>query len=359
MRCGVAAGDLGGPREAALPLGRLLLEDVVEAGLAADDLPGPGDLEALGRALVGLHLRHCWLLLSVAPGSGSRVAGRCRRSSASWTGRPGSVPGLGGRLGRCVPVWLSASAFALSWAALALLVGGQHHRHVAAVELGHGLDLAHVGRPCRPPARGSAGPAPGGASPGPRNMIVTLTLWPSPRNFSTLRVLVSKSPSPILGRYFISLMAIGAALAAGLLGLLRRLVLVLAVVHDPADRRVGHGGHLDEVEVLLPGEGERLRQGLDADLGSVGADQADLPSPDPVVDPGLGVGRRRGYRGLLMSVRRFLLGKRTMGGRREADIRPATPEGRLGLRSTRTHGDLAGWGPCTDAGPASVSRLCA
>ncbi len=36
-------------------------------------------------------------------------------------------------------------------------------------------------------------------------MIVTLTLWPSPRNFSTLRVLVSKSPGPILGRYFISL----------------------------------------------------------------------------------------------------------------------------------------------------------
>ena len=39
----------------------------------------------------------------------------------------------------------------------------------------------------------------------PRNMIVTLTLLPSPRNASTLRVLVAKSPGPIFGRYFISL----------------------------------------------------------------------------------------------------------------------------------------------------------
>src|SRR5947208_2983083 len=39
-------------------------------------------------------------------------------------------------------------------------------------------------------------------------MIVIFTLWPSPRNFDTWRVLVSKSPEPILGRYFISLMAV-------------------------------------------------------------------------------------------------------------------------------------------------------
>ena len=37
-------------------------------------------------------------------------------------------------------------------------------------------------------------------------MIVIFTLWPSPRNSATLRVLVSKSPVPIFGRYFISLM---------------------------------------------------------------------------------------------------------------------------------------------------------
>jgi hypothetical protein len=82
--------------------------------------------------------------------------------------------------------------------------------------------------------------------------------------------------------------------------LLRGFVLELAVVHDPADRRVGHRGHLDEVEIVLPGEGKGLRQRLDADLRSIRADEADLPSSDPVVDPGLGVGRRRCYRGLLI-----------------------------------------------------------
>ena len=40
----------------------------------------------------------------------------------------------------------------------------------------------------------------------PRKVSVTFTLWPSARNRSTLRVLVSKSPFEILGRYFISLM---------------------------------------------------------------------------------------------------------------------------------------------------------
>ena len=40
----------------------------------------------------------------------------------------------------------------------------------------------------------------------PRKVRVTFTLWPSARKCSTLRVLVSKSPPPIFGRYFISLM---------------------------------------------------------------------------------------------------------------------------------------------------------
>ena len=160
--------------------------------------------------------------------------------------------------------------------------------------LGDDLDLGRRAPPARRPGRGSACPSSGWAISRPRNMIVTLTLWPSPRNCSTLRVLVSKSPAPILGRYFISLIDDVGALAPRLLGLLRCLVLVLAVVHDPADRRVGLGGHLDEVEVELTGDGECLGQRLDADLRAVGSDEADLAGSDAIVDPGL-VGRRRGY----------------------------------------------------------------
>src|SRR5579885_491804 len=54
----VAARELGFGAQVPLPLRRLLLEDVVLEGLAAHDLAAAGHLEALGRALVGLHLRH-------------------------------------------------------------------------------------------------------------------------------------------------------------------------------------------------------------------------------------------------------------------------------------------------------------
>ena len=51
-------------------------------------------------------------------------------------------------------------------------------------------------------------PSSGCCSSLPRNMIVTFTLLPSERNFSTWRVLVSKSPLLIFGRYLISLMTV-------------------------------------------------------------------------------------------------------------------------------------------------------
>src|SRR5687768_7819954 len=75
---GVARSELGLLAEVALPLLRLLLEDVVEPGLAAQDLAGARDLEALGGALVGLHLRHrycSWLVgASAASAEGAAAA---------------------------------------------------------------------------------------------------------------------------------------------------------------------------------------------------------------------------------------------------------------------------------------------
>src|SRR3989338_4100917 len=57
-------GSLDGPRaaEAALPLGGLLGEDVAVSGLAALHLAAARELEALGRAPVGLHFRHLGFL---------------------------------------------------------------------------------------------------------------------------------------------------------------------------------------------------------------------------------------------------------------------------------------------------------
>src|SRR3954453_9387505 len=51
-------GELERLAEAALPLRRLLLEDVAREGMTATDLALGGQLEALLRARMGLHLRH-------------------------------------------------------------------------------------------------------------------------------------------------------------------------------------------------------------------------------------------------------------------------------------------------------------
>src|SRR6266540_3149955 len=86
----VGARDLGAATEATRPPARLLLEQVGTKRLAAPDLARPGDLVSLGCPPVRLHLRH-----HCAP----------------------SLPGPGGSFGRV-----------------------QHHRHVAAVLPGCGLD---------------------------------------------------------------------------------------------------------------------------------------------------------------------------------------------------------------------------
>src|SRR5581483_10499667 len=54
----IATDDLGLALQPARALRRLLLEDVVHVRLAADDLARAGELEPLGGAPVGLHLRH-------------------------------------------------------------------------------------------------------------------------------------------------------------------------------------------------------------------------------------------------------------------------------------------------------------
>ena len=89
-------------------------------------------------------------------------------------------------------------------------------------------------------------------------------------------------------------------LAPGLLGPLGGIELELAVVHDPAHRGVGVGGHLDQVEILLAGDVERLRQGFDPQLGPVGVNQSDLPCPDPLVHPVLGGVMCSSYRASLL-----------------------------------------------------------
>jgi hypothetical protein len=84
---------------------------------------------------------------------------------------------------------------------------------------------------------------------------------------------------------------------------LRLFVLPLAVVHDPADRGVGLGCHLDQVEVLLSRDREGFRQRLYPDLVAVRSNKSYLSSTDAIVDPGLVRTRQRGYLGSVLMYR--------------------------------------------------------
>src|SRR5262249_21239098 len=75
---------------------------------------------------------------------------------------------------------------------------------------------------------------------------------------------------------------LGRALALLLL-LLRFLVLVLAVIHDPADRRKRARRDLDQIEALFLGEAQRLVRWHDAKLLFL-EDDPDLRDADAVVD---------------------------------------------------------------------------
>ncbi len=61
--------------------------------------------------------------------------------------------------------------------------------------------------------------------------------------------------------------------------------LVLAEVHDPADRRLRHRCNLYQVEPLLPRDGQRLLRRHDAELLAGVIDDPDFPYPDAFVDP--------------------------------------------------------------------------
>jgi len=67
-------------------------------------------------------------------------------------------------------------------------------------------------------------------------------------------------------------------------GLDRGLVLELAVVHELTDRRPCRRGNLDQVEIGLLREPERLGDRDDPNLLALGADKPDLRGADAVVD---------------------------------------------------------------------------
>src|SRR5690242_18919012 len=74
---------------------------------------------------------------------------------------------------------------------------------------------------------------------------------------------------------------------AGFTRLLRRLVFVLAVVHDLADRRPGIGSNFDNVEIGVSGNAECVFDTHEAYLLSPRADQSNFRHANALVDAGL------------------------------------------------------------------------
>ena len=197
--------------------------------------------------------------------------------------------------GGAVGVGLSV-AFCVGFGGLGLLgpfVRREHHHHVAAVEAALGLDPSRpvglLGDLVQDPLA-EFGVEHFAASEHDRDLHL-VSLVEEPQDLTGLGVEVALAD---LGAVLHLLDAHAGGLAPGLLGPLRRIEFELAVVHDAAHRRIGLGGHLDEVEIRLPGDRQRLREGFDAQLLAVGCHQAHLTGTDLVVDTRFAGGARSG-----------------------------------------------------------------
>src|SRR5690625_3424848 len=264
---GVGSGHLGSTGQPAGAGGRLVLHEVATVGLLPHDLSGAGATEPLCSAAVGLRLGHVSSVLV----SGSVVGfGLARRGVPGRCGGDRACAGLLGRLG----------------AGLRAAVRGPHHRHVAAVLLGG--------------AR--ADPVLGDAGAQSLQQSVTqlrprlLTAAEHDRHLD-LGPGFQEADHVALLRLVVVVVDLGAQLLflddglllvlARLTRLLCRLVLVLAVVHDLADRRSGVGGHLDKVEIGIRGDAKRIFDAHDAYLLPTRTDQTDLRYANALVDADL------------------------------------------------------------------------
>src|SRR5690606_8703783 len=181
-----------------------------------------------------------------------------------------------------------------------LLVRSDHHRHVPPVLLGCGLDrtqLRHVLCEALEQPESQLGAGLLAAAEHDRDLDLVPTLEEAHHVALLGLVVVGVDLRPEL-----LLLDRGELLvAAGLPGLLRALVLELAVVHELADRRAGLRRDLDEVELGLLRKAQGVLDAHDSDLFAVRSDQANLGNADAVVDArlcadGVSSYRRRGMR---------------------------------------------------------------
>ena len=185
---------------------------------------------------------------------------RLRRASSGRDARPRLGLGLGLLLGRA-----------------------QHHDHVAAVLLGVALDEAQLadvlGQPLQQPVA-QLGARLLAAAEHDRHLDLVAGLE-EPLDVALLGAVVVRvdlRPELDLLDDRVDLVLAGFPRLHG------GFVLELAEVHELGDGGLGHRGHLDQVEVGLGGQTQRVLDADDADLLTIGANQPHFRDPDAVVD---------------------------------------------------------------------------
>src|SRR4051795_11193764 len=292
----------------------LLLELVDVVGLLAHDLALAGDAEPLLGAAVGLHLRHGSRSprrlvrpvgadrrpprSSLVGGHGAsigwpRPCGRDRTASAPSGGGREGLSGLGlgryRRVGGCGrrgarTLGVDAAPAALLGLGLGLLLRRtQNHDHVAAVLLRRALDEAQLGDVLgealqQPESQLRPGLLASAEHDGDLDLVTGLEEPDDVALLGAVVVRVDLRPELDLLDHRVDLVL------AGLTGLQRVLVLELAEVHELAYRRPSRRRPLDQVEVGLLGQPERVLDAHDADLLTIGSDEPHLGYPDAVVD---------------------------------------------------------------------------
>src|SRR3954471_10903030 len=165
------------------------------------------------------------------------------------------------------------------------LFGCNHHRHVAALELGIGLDLAHISQICRHPVEH-------------RLAQLQMRHLPATEHHGHLDLVAVAEELPRMAGLEIKVMVVDARtvlhflelndvlLLLGGAGRLGFLELVFPVVHDLDDGRPGSGSYLHEIQSAFLGGREGLFDRQDPELLTGGGNHAHRADPDHAVHAG-------------------------------------------------------------------------
>ena len=236
---------VGRATQVALALGGLLGEDVALERLTALDGAPRTHAEPLLRAALGLHLGHDCSFYVAPAGDPERLPVLVGLQRLLAVRRGDQTRGT---LNSCTEL------------RFLLPLRRQHHDHLAPFELGHVLDHRHVGQLVADALQHAHADV----------LVGDLAAAVAQRDLALVAVFGDEAAQVAHLDRVVAFVGAGAELdfldlddlllALGFGGLLLLLVLELAVVHQPAHRRVRRGCDLDQIDVQLAGHAQGLHR---------------------------------------------------------------------------------------------------